>query len=94
MSEFDDLGEDASLHDQLSAMTRQRDSLARQLNDVKHRHSDYLDTVWAAVTEAMTAISIPPVEVPSGITQRAGDEYAVALLSDLQMGKRDRKSVV
>lgn len=89
MSEFDDLGEDASLSDRLAAMTRQRDSLARQLADTKHKNQDYLDTVWNAVNETLSTISIPPVEPPSGRpTARFAEETAVALLSDLQMGKR------
>lgn len=90
MSEFDDLGEDASLQDRLSAMTRQRDSLARQLNDVKHKHQDYLDTVWNAVQETVSTIDIAPVAEPGSMYEltAGGDEVAVALLSDLQMGKR------
>ena len=88
MSEFDDLGEDASLNDRLAAMTRQRDALARQLYEVKHKHQDYLDTIWNAVTESVSTIIVPPVEAPSVRTTAAAEEVAVALLSDLQMGKR------
>lgn len=88
MSEFDDLGEDASLNDRLAAMTRQRDSLARQLNETKHKHQDYLDTVWRAVEETVSTIVIPPVPEPVSVGTDAREEVAVALLSDLQMGKR------
>lgn len=88
MSEFDDLGEDASLSDRLAAMTRQRDSLARQLNETKHKRQDYLDTVWRAVEETVSTIIIPPVPEPYEPGQGTpADEYAVAMLSDIQMGK-------
>ena len=88
MSEFDDLSEDASLSDRLAAMTRQRDSLARQLYETKHKNQDYLDTVWRAVEETMSTIVIPPVPEPVSVGTDGRDEVAVALLSDLQMGKR------
>lgn len=89
MSEYDDLGEDASLSDRLAAMTRQRDNLARQLAETKHRNQDYLDTVWRAVEEALSTISVAPVAVPETFHDGTpGDEYAVALLSDIQLGKR------
>lgn len=87
--QFEDLSEDASLHDRLAAMTRQRDNLARQLQATKHRNQDYLDTVWAAVEETVSTIVIPPVEAPrGGLSTVTAGEVAVALLSDLQMGKR------
>lgn len=89
MSEFDDLSEDASLQDRLAAMTRQRDNLARQLDGVKHKHQDYIDTVWSAVQETVSTIVIPPVELPLRAEENDGlGPVAVALLSDLQTGKR------
>ncbi len=95
-TEFDNLGEDASIADRLTAMTRQRDSLARQLYETKHKHADYLSTVWDAVTEAVASIVIPPVAAPPAGGTPVGEEYAVALLSDLQTGKTtpDYNSVV
>lgn len=95
MTEFETLGEDASLQDRLTTVTRHRDTLARQLNDVKHRNADYLSTVWEATTQAIQAIQIAPVPVPPNHPhlweecKGLGAEHtAVALLSDLQMGKR------
>lgn len=90
MPDFEDLGEDASLTERLSAMKRQRDSLARQLEAVKHKHQDYLDTVWDAVVETVSTIVISPVEAPRVDVAKplASEEIAVALLSDIQLGKR------
>lgn len=88
MTDFESLGDDASLQDRLTAMTRQRDSLARQLYETKHKHADYLETVWNAVEEAMAGIVVQPVPAPPVGGQPVGEEYAVSLLSDLQTGKR------
>lgn len=86
---WDDLGEEASWADKAEAYKRQRDSYARQLNDVKHRQSDYIGAVWDAVTEAAEGWTIRPVKAPR-LFKPKGDgpeEVAVALLSDTQTGK-------
>lgn len=89
-ADFDDLEDDASLADQLSAMKKQRDNYARQLYEVKHKHADYLATVWNATQEAIAGQTIRPVRPPRLSALEGGDgpvEVAVALLSDLQTGK-------
>lgn len=89
-SEFDDLSEDAALTDRLASMKKSRDGLARQLHEVKHKHSDYLETVWDAVHETIGGITVPKVKRnvnPVKGRIKSGQLVAVALLSDLQTGK-------
>lgn len=89
-NDWDDFEESVDSRDDLSRVKAERDRLARQLHEVKHKHSDYLATVEEATRDAIARIDIAPVEVwtqnrdyPSG----RREEYAVALLSDLQTGK-------
>lgn len=86
---WEGLEEDASVSDQLRKLKEERDKLARQLHEVKHRQADYLATVEEAVRDSIERIEIAPVPLPAAysLTPPAGDEYAVALLSDLQTGK-------
>ena len=87
-ADWGDLEADAGRDDRLVRMGAERDRLARQLHDVKHRQADYLETVRQAVEDAVGRIEIAPV--PSNVLDYPTgerEEYAVALLSDLQTGK-------
>lgn len=80
----------AGANERITRLMAERDALARQLADVKHRRTDYLEAVQTAVHDAVGRIVIPPVSVPADVYDHptgAGEEYAVALLSDLQTGK-------
>jgi hypothetical protein len=80
--------EDAQANSNLEQVKAERDRLARQLYEVKHRRADYLDTVRQAVEDAVGEIQLEPVPPPVAEAAGPGDEeYAVALLSDLQTGK-------
>ena len=88
---FDDFEESVNTDEKLASVTRERDKLARQLNEVKHRQADYLATVREAVEDSVARIRVAPVRrkvilVPPGARDGLG-EYAVALLSDMQTGK-------
>lgn len=90
--DFDDLEGDASLADRLSRMQAERDRLARELYEVKHKRADYLATVWNATQEAIAGQTIRPVKLAFPTSDdreysRDAEEVAVALLSDLQTGK-------
>jgi hypothetical protein len=88
VSEDWSLEEDAADEDELTRVKRQRDNLARQLWEAKHKQADYLAAVEQAVTEAVERIEIAPVPAPGkewGKGHR--QEHAIALLSDLQTGK-------
>ena len=88
MSDWDSLGEDAEDSDELTKIKGERDRLARQLYETKHKHADYLAAVENAVTEAVGRIELAPVRRSTTRTFTDGqEEYAVALLSDLQTGK-------
>ena len=89
-ADWGDLEADAGRDDRLVRRGAERDRLARQLHDVKHRQADYLETVRQAVEDAVGRIEIAPVPVPSNVLDYPTgerEEYAVALLSDLQTGK-------
>ncbi|MGW6260356.1 hypothetical protein [Streptomyces sp. NPDC055085] len=87
MTDFEDLAEDASLSDRLASMKRQRDNLARQLFEVKHKHADYISTVTETVAATIEGMTIPPVKAPQSLRASNSQLVAVALLSDLQTGK-------
>lgn len=88
--DWEGFAEEASDSDELGRVKRERDRLARQLYEVKHKHADYLATVQEAVEGAVGRIHIEPVPPPVPLVGRLPqrqEEIAVALLSDLQTGK-------
>lgn len=88
--DMENLAEDASAQDEVARLKAQNGRLARQLHEVKHRHSDYLETLREAVEDAAGRMQIAAVPPPEGTHPTAtvvGQEYAVALLSDIQAGK-------
>lgn len=83
-------GEAADSAGELDRVKRERDKLARELHEVKHKHADYIEAFTAAVHEAVGRIELEPVPLAdyAGRDEALVDsEYAVALLSDLQTGK-------
>lgn len=87
---MDGLAEEAGAVAEVARLKRERDKLARQLHEVKHKQADYLATVEEAVRESVGRIEIAPVPLASYAGRDealVGAEYAVALLSDLQTGK-------
>ncbi|MFJ9848601.1 hypothetical protein [Streptomyces sp. NPDC101150] len=88
MNDWDGLAEDADASNELVRVKAERDRLARQLHETKHKHADYLAAVEAAVQDAVGRIQIAPVATQErSANEPAEEEYAVALLSDLQTGK-------
>ncbi|MFJ9413072.1 hypothetical protein ACIRPT_02760 [Streptomyces sp. NPDC101227] len=88
MNDWDRLAEDADASNELVRVKAERDRLARQLHETKHKHADYLAAVEAAVQDAVGRIQIAPVATQKrSANEPAEEEYAVALLSDLQTGK-------
>lgn len=91
--DFADLANEATAQAQLARIKAERDRLARQLHDVKHKHADYLETVREAVETAIGGITIKPVPKPKPVhggnakTAQRAEEVCVPLLSDLQTGK-------
>lgn len=87
--DWQELENDSAAQDELARVKRERDRLARQLHEVKHRQADYLATVREAVDEAVGRIEVAPVMTPTSYSFHQTDhhEYAVAILSDMQTGK-------
>lgn len=83
--DWDGLEDASGIQDQLAQVKRERDRLARQLHEVKHKQADYLATVEEAVRDSVGRIEIAPVRTPP---RRADSgQVLIAQLSDLQTGK-------
>lgn len=89
MNDFAGLSDEASSQEEIAKLKRERDNLARQLYDTKHRRVDYLATVWEAVQDSLAGVALQPVKPPRLLKPKGDgpEEVAVALLSDLQTGK-------
>ncbi len=91
IDEWDGFADEADALNELARVKRENVRLARELHAVKHKHADYLETVHNALTETLSGIRVSPVPPPVPLVPRGGaqrkEEYAVALLSDLQTGK-------
>lgn len=87
--EWDDLEGEMTTADEVARLKTQLVRVNRQLHEVKHKHADYLETVRQAVVDSVGQIDLAPVSGPEvrEETTVIGEEYAVALLSDLQTGK-------
>lgn len=84
----DDFIDEVEAHEEVAKLKRERDSLARQLYDHKHRKLDYIEAVQDATREAIEMITVRPVPKPRrAVKSDNAPEVAVALLSDLQTGK-------
>lgn len=84
----DPIGDLAEAEDRIAKLAKERDGLALQLHEVKHKRADYIAAVHEATTEAIGRIKLSPVPKPLKAAKRKGrPEVAVALLSDLQTGK-------
>ncbi|MGW0939085.1 hypothetical protein [Streptomyces sp. NPDC002666] len=81
------IADEAEYEDRLAKRTRERDNLARQLYEVKHKHADYIGAVTSAVEQTIGGIEIAPVPPYEGGGTPNYELEAVALLSDLQTGK-------
>lgn len=84
-----ELEHDASDSDELTALKAKNTALSRLLYDTKHKHADYLTTVWEAVQDALAGVALQPVPRAVMFTGKpeADEEVCVPLLSDLQTGK-------
>lgn len=76
---------DSQAEDEFLRVKRERDRLARQLYEVKHKHADYIAAIHEAVGDAMARIEVAPVKLPP--LRADSGHVIVALLSDLQTGK-------
>lgn len=92
-NEWHSLEDEASDTDDMAQLKAKNAKLSRQLHETKHRHADYLSTVWEAVQDAQAGVALQPVPAPHAVTGAIvldgteGEEVCVPLLSDLQTGK-------
>lgn len=88
MSEFEGIEDDLQQTDDVARLKRELARVSRQLHETKHKHADYLAAVQEAVEGAVAKIWVKPVPKPAADRRSKNqEEYAVALLSDLQTGK-------
>ena len=59
--DWDGFNESARRNDEVASVKAERDRLARQLHETKHKQADYLATVREAVQEAVSRIELAPV---------------------------------
>lgn len=86
----DEIAADETDADEVKQLKLQVGKLSRELYQVKHKHADYLTTVWEAVQDSLAGVTLRPVPAPSGLNTLGLDEdeeVCVPLLSDLQTGK-------
>jgi hypothetical protein len=88
MSEEFDIEADVASAEQITRLRQTCNRLSRELFEVKHKHADYIAAVEGAVRDAVGTIQVAPVPAPIFAGGTDGEEVAVALLSDLQTGKR------
>jgi len=86
MSLVDDLDEEASTTaSDLRATVRR---LQRSLDQEKDRTEAITSAVRTAIIDGIAGLDIPPVAPPARDRRRTGEETAVLLISDIQLGKK------
>lgn len=68
-------------------LKRANDSLLRQLSDAKANKAELVGAVERAAKEAASALNLAPVKPPTPDKRNHTPEIAIAVLSDLQIGK-------
>lgn len=61
--------------------------LLRQLAEAKNKKAELVEAVYRAVTDCASALEYKPVTPPKVNDKRGGEEVAVPILADLQLGK-------
>ena len=82
------LSDEAAAEQTIAELRRTIDSLQRRLAREKDRTEAVVEAVYSAVADSIRALDIPPVEPPKKDRRTKGEEIAVLLLSDWQLGKR------
>ena len=80
--------EDAKGEEAIEDLRRSNQSLLRQLDKAKASRDELVEAVYRAAKDAASALTIPPVPVPSKDKRHGKPEVAVAMLSDWQLGKK------
>jgi hypothetical protein len=81
----------AELQARYTQLKRDQSNTLRQLYETKHKHQDYIDAMNEAITECIGRQNIAPVKPPpkaKATWAQGKPEVALALLSDMQTGKR------
>lgn len=85
MADFQDsLNEASTVDDLRSTIAR----LSRQLQKAKDRGEELVEAVYRAARDASSGLTIPPVAAPKKDSRKKGEQVAVAVLSDWQLGKQ------
>jgi len=71
----------------LKELQKTIDRLYRKIDDMKSKNEEYADTVYQAVRDSMADFDMPPVLKPVVDKRKKGEEVAVAMLADWQLGK-------
>ena len=85
MGDFQEHLDEASTVDELrSSITR----LSRQLQKEKHKTEELVNAVYTAVRDSTAGLKIPEIPKPVKDKRKSGQQTAVAVLSDWQLGKQ------
>ena len=84
---MEEFAEDNVEDPQVTKLKKTIDNLYRRLDDIKRKNQDYQNTVYEAVSESMADFTMPPVKKPAMDKRKKGEEVAVAMLADWQLGK-------
>ncbi len=87
MKNLEEFAEDNVEDPQVTKLKKTIDNLYRRLDDIKRKNQDYQNTVYEAVSESMADFTMPPVKKPAMDKRKKGEEVAVAMLADWQLGK-------
>ena len=86
-SELDDFIVEAAEEEKVEELKKTITRLHKQLDKLRNNRADLELAVKNAVKDAIADIEIPKIKAPKKDTRRKGEEVAVAVLSDWQLGK-------
>ena len=82
------LSDEAAAEQTAAELRKTIDHLQRRLAIEKERTEAVVGAVYEAVHDSLRALDIPPVKPPKKDRRTKGEETAVLMLSDWQLGKK------
>jgi hypothetical protein len=80
----------ADIFDEQTSIEKQREinlKILRKLHEAKKSKAEMVEAVYEAASQAVSALQLKPVAPPKKDTRVHGEEEAVAVLADWQLGK-------
>lgn len=83
-----DMADEIKLEMQLENMRKENERLARAYSTLKNTKADLVEAVERAVKNGLAGLYIPAVTQPAADKRKTGEEVAVAIVGDWQLGKK------